>query len=143
MFVFRSSSSTIAQYDSSSKKFELSKKEITSKIPEELIYFARRNTKSVLAKRDFDALSNVDFKEIIEEMKRLCPTVYDIVFSLLEMDTSTENKIPTISLVYSLTMFKRFWEMSLLQRLNTLLLIDGDANQEVIKYNSCQRSRFC
>ena len=121
----------------------MSKKEITSKIQEELIYVARRNTKSVLAKRDFDALSNVDFKEIIEEMKRLCPTVYDIVFSMLEMDTGTENKIPTMALVYSLTMFKRFREMSLLQRLNTLLLIDGDANQEVIKYNSCQRSRFC
>ena len=82
-------------------------------------------------------------KRSFEEMKRLCPTVYDIVFSMLEMDTGTENKIPTMALVYSLTMFKRFREMSLLQRLNTLLLIDGDASQEVIKYNSCQRSRFC
>ena len=140
MIVFQPSSSTNVQYDSSSKKFEISKKEITSKIQEELIYVARRNTKSVLAKRDFDALSNVNFKEIIEEMKRLCPTVYDVVFCMLEMDIGTENKIPTMALVYSLTMFKRFREMSLLQRLNTLLLIDGDANQEVIKYNSCQRS---
>lgn len=64
-------------------------------------------------------------------MKRLCPTVYEMVFSLLEMDIGTENKIPTMALVYGLTMFKRSREMSLLQRLNTLLLIDGDANQEV------------
>ena len=78
-------------------------------------------------------LSNVNFKEIIEEMKRLCPTLYEIVFSILEMDIGTEQKIPTMALVYSLTMFKRFREMSLLQRLNTLLLIDGDANQEVKK----------
>ena len=51
----------------------------------------------VLAKRDFDALPNVDFKDIVEEMKRLCPTVYDIVFSMLEIDTGTENKIPTMA----------------------------------------------
>ena len=122
------------------KKLELSKKEITSKIQEELIYVARRKNKSVLTEKDFDALSNVDFKEIIEEMKRVCPTVYDTVFCMLEMDTGTENKIPTMALVYSLTMFKHFREVSLQHRLNTLLLIDGDANQEVIKYNSCQQS---
>ncbi len=113
----------------------MSKKEVTSKIQEELKYVARRSTNSVLAKTDFDALSNANFKEIIEEMKRLCPTVYEIVFSILEMDIGTEQKIPTMALVYSLTMFKRFREMSLLQRLNTLLLIDGDANQEVKKTN--------
>jgi hypothetical protein len=111
----------------------MSKKEVTSKIQEELKYVARRSTSSVLAKRDFDVLSNVNFKEIIEEMKRLCPTVYEIVFSILEMDIGTEQKIPTMALVYSLTMFKRFREMNLLQRLNTLLLIDGDANQDVKK----------
>ena len=64
-------------------------------------------------------------------MKRLCPTLYELVFSMLEMDINSEKKIPTMALIYSLTMFKRFHEMSLLQRLNTLLLIDGDANQEV------------
>jgi hypothetical protein len=97
----------------------------------ELINAARRNSNSILGKRDFPALSNVDFKEIIEEMRQLCPTVYEMVFSLLEMDIGTENKFPTMALVYGLTMFKRSREMSLLQRLNTLLLIDGDANQEV------------
>ena len=40
-----------SQYDSSSKKFELSKKEVTSKIQEELIYVARRNTKSCFGKK--------------------------------------------------------------------------------------------
>jgi hypothetical protein len=47
------------------------------------------------------------------------------------MDINAEKKIPTMALIYSLTMFKRFHGMSLLQRLNTLLLIDGDTNQEV------------
>ena len=111
----------------------MSKKEVTSKIQEELKYVARRSTNSVLEKRDFDMLSNINFKESIEEMKWLCPTVYEIVFSILEMDMGTEQKIPTMGLVHSLTMFKHFREMSLLQRLNTLLLIDGDANQEVKK----------
>ena len=66
-------------------------------------------------------------------MKQLCPLYTKLFFSMKEMDVhvDAEKKIPTMALVYSLTMFKHFREMSLLQRLNTLLLIDGDAIQEV------------
>ena len=41
----------------------------------ELRSVARINTGSVFYKQDFDALSNVNFKEITEEMKQLCPTL--------------------------------------------------------------------
>ena len=119
------------QKDGSLENFENSKEKVASKIEEELRSVMRINANSILQRRDFDALSNVNFKEIVEEMKRLCPTLYELVYSMLEMDINAEKKIPTMALIYSLTMFKRFHGMSLLQRLNTLLLIDGDTNQEV------------
>lgn len=50
---------------------------------------------------------------------------------MMEMNYNAEKKIPTLSLVYGLIMFRRLQELSMLQRVNTLLLIDGCANQEV------------
>ena len=110
---------------------EKTTEKVVLKIEDQLRFVARRDTKSILQRRDFDTLSHVNFNEIVEEIQRLCPTLYKLVFSMLEMDINAEKKIPAMVLIYSITMFKRFHEMSMLQRLNTLLLIDGDANQEV------------
>ena len=105
--------------------------EVLVNIQAELKHVAQRNTNSVLRKRGFDGLANVNFGEILEEMKCLCPTVYKILSVMMEMNYNAEKKIPTLSLVYGLIMFRRFQELSMLQRVNTLLLIDGCANQEV------------
>ena len=81
VWFLKPSSSTDAQHQ-----------EVISKVQEEPKYVARRSIiNSILGKRDFNTLSSINFKEIIKEMKQLCPTVYEF-FSMLEMDVDAERK---------------------------------------------------
>ncbi len=95
---------------------------------------ARRATNSVLRRRDYNGMSNLNFVEIAEEMKRLCPTMYKVLSATLGLhdDEKTEkNGNMVLALIYSLIMFRHFKELSLIQRVNTILLIDSGANLKV------------
>ena len=98
----------------------------------ELNIVSRRETDSILKKRDFHGLSTWNFASVVEEMRRLCPTVYQILSTMLELEIDPEKRTPTLALIYGLIMFRRFHELSMFQRVNTLVLIDGKANQEVM-----------
>ena len=50
---------------------------------------------------------------------------------MLELDYNKEKNIAALALVYAVIMFKRCHELSLLQRINSVLLADSDANTEV------------
>lgn len=97
----------------------------------ELREVSRRSTKSVLRERNFTGLSNVDFAEIVSEIKTLCPLVHTLLSGMLEMDVASEKKTVSLALIYSLIMFRRCHKLSRVQRVNTVLLCGGDANQEV------------
>ena len=118
--------------DLDEQNLKKSKENVLLKLQEELKRVAQRDTNSILRQKDFDTLANLNLMKIVDEMIRICPTAYEVIFALLEMDVNFERKIPAMVLIYGLIMFKRFHEMSLLQRLNSLILIDGDANQEVL-----------
>lgn len=97
----------------------------------ELEVVARRSTTSLLMQKNYTGLCSLNLDDLVQEMRHLCPTVYDILSTMLDMDNNKEKKIPTLCLVYGLIMFRRFHELSLFQRINTLLLIEGNANQQV------------
>ncbi len=95
---------------------------------------ARRATNSVLRRRDYNGMSNLNFVEIAEEMKRLCPTMYKVLsatLGLLDDEKTEKNGNMVLALIYSLIMFRHFKELSLIQRVNTILLIDSGANLKV------------
>ena len=105
--------------------------DILAVINDELRNVASRNTASVLRKRDFDGLSSFSLESMVDELKTLCPVVFRILSELLELSYNKEKKIAPLCLVYGVVMFKRCHELSFLQRINTVLLADSDANTEV------------
>ena len=105
---------------------------LLSKIDSELVEVVWRETKSVLQDRGFPGLATFTFEEILSEMQSLCPNVFKILSLMFQLDLNVEKNTPPLALVYGMVMFRRFHELSHIQRLNTVLLSDGNASKEVL-----------
>ncbi|XP_074639273.1 uncharacterized protein LOC141897562 [Acropora palmata] len=73
---------------------------VISQIEKELNEVARRSTKSVLRQRDYEGLSSLDFAEITEEMKVLCPTTFNIVSAMIQFVNNEEDSTYGTNLQY-------------------------------------------
>jgi hypothetical protein len=108
-------------------------KVLCTKIDIELVEIARREKSSLLRNRGFDGLSTTSFEEINNKMQTSCPLFHKLLSAMLESDiNNNEKKLAAIALIYSVIMFRRFHEMSRLQRVNTILLVEGGASQQVL-----------
>ena len=107
-----------------------------SVIDKELLDVARREKKSVLRQKDYPALSSLNFHDIIDEMKTRCPTVFQILASMVRYDINREN-ITSLAILYAIIMFRRCHELGRVQRVNTVLLAEGRATREVIVILLC------
>ena len=106
----------------------------------ELIEVARRSDASFLRQRSFDGLPAVDWmSKMLDELATRCPIVSKILSTLSESTIYPEKKSPTFCLIYGSIMFLRNRELSRIQRINSVLLIDGQApvtvSYSVIKVN--------
>ena len=97
----------------------------------ELIEIARRSDASVLRQRFYDGLSSEDWmSDVSKEMATRCPVVNEILSSLLECSIYPDKK-PAVCLIYGIMMFLRCHELSRIQRINSVLLIQGQASANV------------
>ena len=85
---------------------DLSFDEALKKMQSELCDVARRETNLKLRMRDFDGLSAFLPEQIINELKTRCPVTYKILSEMMELDIFTEKRIPPLTLVYAIIMFK-------------------------------------
>lgn len=105
---------------------------ILKAINNELTNVARRTEPSVLRNRGYRGMSATGWiTEIIGELSSRCPTVFKILSSLIELEYNYEKKVVPTCLIYGLIMFKRCHELSRIQRINTILLTDGNTNHSV------------
>ena len=89
-------------------------------------------------------MAGTRFDAINEEIKTSCPIVNQILSAMLEIGYRSEKKHAALALIYAMIMFKRSHEMSLLQRVNTVLLVDGGVTQQVITNGANALSRvYC
>lgn len=58
---------------------------------------------------------------------KLCPTVFSILSQMIELNDNPDKK-PVLWLIYGVMLFSLCKEMSLIQRVNTVLLSEGDAS---------------
>ena len=63
----------------------------------ELEVVARRSTKSLLMQKNYTGLCSLNLDDLVQEMRHFCPTVYDILSTMLDMDNNKEKKIPTLT----------------------------------------------
>ena len=70
--------------------------------------------------------------EVTSELTTRCPTVAKILSSLLDCDlTNPGKKLPPMCLLYGVILFLRCHELSRIQRINTVLLVQGKATTKV------------
>jgi hypothetical protein len=69
--------------------------------------------------------------EVMNELSARCPVVTAILSKLLELNHFPEKKIAAVSLIYGIMTFLRCHELSRVQRINTTLLIQGQASTTV------------
>ena len=100
-------------------------------VDKELVNAARRESSSVLRARGYDGMNSLSFTEIIKEIQTLCPTVFSLLSRMIFLSSSPEDKTVPLALIYGIIMFNRCKEMSRIQRVNTVLLTEGDASTEV------------
>jgi hypothetical protein len=106
--------------------------DVLDKANQELVEVARRTEPSVLRERDFKGLSDQTWiTEIMNELSARCPVVTAILSQLLELNHFPEKKIPAACLIYGILMFLRCHELSRVQRINTILLTQGQASTNV------------
>lgn len=104
----------------------------------ELVEVARRSEPSVLRKRSYDGLSERTWmNEILTEMSTRCPAVFSLLSTLLDYPTNPYKKLPPLCLIYTIMMFMRCHELSRIQRINSILLIDGQADINVSSLDYC------
>ena len=68
---------------------------------------------------------------MLEEMSTRCPSFYQIPTMLLESSIRPEKENPAICLIYGIVMFLRCHELSRVQRINSVLLVEGHASVNV------------
>ena len=99
---------------------------------EELTNVARRTEPSVLRERSYNGMSHDEWMlQVNHELSSRCPVVASIFDTLLQTACLPEKKLPAASLIYGIVMFLRCHELSRVQRINTILLAQGDASTNV------------
>ena len=103
------------------------------KANKELIDVARIRTEpSVLRQRGYDGMSSDSWmSEVLEELATRCPVTNGILSTLLESSIYPEKKLPAVCLIYGIMMFLRCHELSRIQRINSVLLIEGQSSVNV------------
>ena len=103
----------------------------------ELVEIARRSEPSVLRCRTYDGMSSERWMScILDELSTRCPIVNNILSGLLESQYRPEKKNPAMCLIYGIIMFLRCHELSQIQRINSVLLIQGQATVNVSAMNT-------
>ena len=113
--------------------------DVLSVANKELIEVCRRSAPSVLRLRSYEGLSSEHWlSEVLNEMALRCPMVFKILSCLFECDIYPQKKNPAMCLIYGIMLFMRCHELSRIQRINSVMLIEGHASVNV-SYSRCSQ----
>ena len=81
----------------------------------------------------FKDLKNFSWERVITEMKEHVPDVLDVLATIAvpNVKVSSEQQIAPLCTAYGILMFTRWKELSLIQKMNTIVLSVGHATERV------------
>ena len=111
------------------------KREIVKSLSSTCSGLCRRSGGSVLYDKDFKDMSEFEFANIWNEMVRSIPFFLDVL-NAISGQTCDISDTPVglqvkYAFIYSILMNKRWHELSLVQRINTVLMIRGGGSKQV------------
>ncbi len=89
---------------------------------------------SELWKNDFPNMSMFTWDKLTNEMASRCPVLLDILLTAMGYSKDNIDEIdppPRLSLCYAILMQSKNHELTLVQRLNTILMTNGNAKKQV------------
>ena len=110
---------------------------ILNQVNKESAEIARRTEPSVLSKISYAGMTADGWmSDMLKELSSRCPKVHNILCSLLEISHHPEKKHPVLCLIYGVIAFLQCHELSWIQRINSVLLIQGQASVNVSVSNT-------
>ena len=107
-------------------------KVIVPRIEKECTMYCWRHQPSELRKNDFSNMSTFTWDKVTNEMARRCPILLDILLTAMGYSKINMDKIaPRLSLCHAIIMQSRNHELTLVQRLKTILMTNGNAKKQV------------
>ena len=104
--------------------------QIIEHVNKELTEVARRTEPSVLRDRTYHGMSEEKWMDVVKtEIQTRCPIIFHILSSILNYNINQNTAI--MCLIYGIIMFTRCQELSRIQRINSVLLIQGQASTTV------------
>lgn len=106
------------------------KANILQELNEKCTELYKKNTPSILRKNQYPDMAGFDWNSILNEISQRCPLLLDVMTTTIGSKVKP-NTIPSICLCYGILMQKRNHDLSLIQRINTILLAEGNAKKQV------------
>lgn len=102
----------------------------------------RGENPSVLKEKSYDALKTFSWLKIVQEAQERCPDIIDFIVTVFTVCAPAhreqanvvkkgKSRIPVIGLAYAVMMHQANQQLSLVQRMNTLILCDAHAEKTV------------
>ena len=132
----------LASIDSLNRSF---KENVLYELNKECKKLCTKNEPSELRKNCFNDMAAFDWKNLASEMSNRCPFLLDLLLTVMKKTKEDHTDIlPRLGLCCSILMQTRNRELSLVQRLNTVLMTNGNAKKEVtLEQLPINRSFLC
>lgn len=96
----------------------------------------RSQAGSVLYGKDYESLRDFDFYKVWDELKANQPFIVELMNAVTDNDDDIEGTKHELrvkySFLYSILMNERWHELSLIKRMNTVLIIEGGCSKQVL-----------
>lgn len=93
---------------------------------------ARKNP-SVLRNNNFEDMVNFDWLSLLDELQNRCPFLLKVFHTITAKKKTQAELAPCIGMAFAILMMQRNHELSLVQRINTLIMTEGNAKKQVTR----------
>lgn len=116
-------------YNVASLKLQF-KARLLQELDADCIELCKRKKPSVLRKNKYPDMVDFSWDALFEELQSRCPILLDSMSTVVNSKKKCDV-IPPIGLCYGILMQQRNHELSLIQRINTILFSEGNAKKWV------------
>lgn len=94
---------------------------------------AKEKKPSILRKNKYPDMVDFSWDALFEELQSRCPILLDVMSTVVKSKKC--DVIPPLGLCYAILMQQRNHELSVIQRINTILFFRGECKETGLLYN--------
>lgn len=134
-------------YNVTSLKLQF-KARLLQELHADCVELCKRKKPSILRKNKYPDMVDFSWDALFEELQSRCPILLDVMSTVVKSKKC--DVIPPLGLCYAILMQQRNHELSVIQRINTILFSEGNAKKQVcftivllpITFMACDQNAF-